>query len=211
MGSNYCRSCFPVIELLALCNVHGIYWILQIHLNSKAWILHSIAAVWVSPVSHCSCSWEHNISKKSFFFLFLDLLKLFLSFQVVFWTVRAASMRAILWISVSSFLSFMAVVPRYLNKSSPFNFLAFDIYFFFRVSNLHCHYTVIFFVLISISYIIAVLPSFVIAFPCTGPIPPIKSTSSSKDRLPVLLALTDSSSSKFSESFDKETIEEMWQ
>lgn len=144
MGSNYYRSCFPVIELLVLCTVHGIYWILRRHQNSKAGILHSVTAVWVSPVSHCSCSWEHNISKKFPFFLLLDLLKLFLSFWVVFWTVSTAGMRAILWISLSSFLSFMVVVPRYLNKSPPFNFLAFDIYFFFRISNLHCHYIAIF-------------------------------------------------------------------
>lgn len=53
----------------------------------------------------------------SFFFFLLDLLRWFLSFQIVLWTVNTASMRAILWISVSGFPSFIVVVLRYLNKS----------------------------------------------------------------------------------------------
>lgn len=203
MGSNYCRSCFSVTELLLLCTLYGIHWILQRHLNSKAQILHSVAAVWVSPISYCSCSQEHNISKKLvfFFFFFLDLLGLFLSFQVVFWTVSTASMRAVLWISVSGFLSFMVVVLRYLNKclhSTSLLLMSISC----SVSVILIVVTLLFFVLISIPYIIAVLPSFVIVFAHPGPIPPIKSTSSSKDRLPILLPPTDSTPSKFSESFD---------
>ena len=67
---------------------------------------------------------KNTIFLRSFlFFLVLDLLRLFLSCQVVFWTVSTASMRAILWISVSGFLSFMVVVLRYLNKSLHSTFL----------------------------------------------------------------------------------------
>lgn len=201
MGSNYCRSCFSVIELLVLCTVHGIHWILQRHLNSKAWILHSVAAVWVSPVSHCSCSQEHNVSKKFPFYFFLDLLRLFLSFEIVFRTVNTASMRAIRWISVSVFSSFMAVVLRYLNKSPHSTFLLL-MSVSCSVSVILIVITLLFFVLIFIRYIIAVLPRFDIVFAHPGPIPPIKPTSSSKDRLPILLPLTDSTPSKFSESFD---------
>lgn len=136
-----------------------------------------------------------------FFFFFLDLLGLFLSFQVVFWTVSTASMRAVLWISVSGFLSFMVVVLRYLNKSlHSTSLLLMSISC--SVSVILIVVTLLFFVLISIPYIIAVLPSFVIVFAHPGPIPPIKSTSSSKDRLPILLPPTDSTPSKFSESFD---------
>lgn len=48
---------------------------------------------------------------------------MFLSFQVAFRSESTASVRAIHWISVSGFLSFMVVLLRYLNKFSHSTFL----------------------------------------------------------------------------------------